>query len=220
MEVTCAQISTLSQGGGRKKLVLRAVLGLRGPLVLAGIHPSLRLQLLPQIQHRLIKIFHETLRSKEHLLKPHLHLCGASGAELKATEQHVQAEADEPVQHSCNQTTKAFCWLFSQWICLEPSLTRGGENPPDDSAEAHQELPEGHVLLGDRHHQRAGVVLHEDARDAVAARRVVDHPLLGEDSGKKAALRRQEVSTGRRRRSAGIYGSAHPLRHRKLVCVC
>lgn len=35
-----------------------------------------------------------------------------------------------------------------------------------------------HVLFGGRHRQRAGVVLHKDAQNTVAARSVVYHPLL------------------------------------------
>lgn len=57
-------------------------------------------------------------------------------------------------------------------------LACGGEDSPDDAAEPHQEASQRHVLLAHRHHQGAGVVLHEDPRDAMAARRVVDHPLL------------------------------------------
>lgn len=63
----------------------------------------------------------------------------------------------------------------------ESGLTRSGEDPAHDAAQPHQELPQRHVLLADRHHQRAGVVLDEDPRDAVAPRRVVDHPLLKGD---------------------------------------
>lgn len=44
------------------------------------------------------------------------------------------------------------------------------------------------MLLGDRHRQRAGVVLHKDARDAVAARRMVDHPLLGDPAGRRLSV--------------------------------
>lgn len=63
-------------------------------------------------------------------------------------------------------------------IAVETRLTCCGKYPPDDAAQPHQELPQRHVLLADRHHQRAGIVLHEDARHAVTARGVVYHPLL------------------------------------------
>lgn len=61
----------------------------------------------------------------------------------------------------------------------ETRLACRGEYTPDNPTKSHQELPQRHMLLADRHHQRAGVVLDKDARNAVAARRVVYHPLLG-----------------------------------------
>jgi hypothetical protein len=56
--------------------------------------------------------------------------------------------------------------------------TCGGENASDDATKPDKEPPQGHVLLGDFHHQRADVILHKDPRYSVAAHRVVDHPLL------------------------------------------
>lgn len=64
------------------------------------------------------------------------------------------------------------------YLKLNTRLACGGEYSPDDAAQSHQELPQRHVLLADRHHQRAGVVLHKDAGNAVTARCVVYHPLL------------------------------------------
>lgn len=63
-------------------------------------------------------------------------------------------------------------------ISAETRLACGGEYSPNDAAQSHQELPQRHVLLTDRHHQRAGVVLHEDARHAVAPCSMVYHPRL------------------------------------------
>lgn len=56
--------------------------------------------------------------------------------------------------------------------------TCGGEDASDDAAQTYQKLPERHVLLAHFDHQRADVILHEDPRDAVAARRVVDGAFL------------------------------------------
>lgn len=53
-----------------------------------------------------------------------------------------------------------------------------GEYSSNDAAQSHQELPQWHMLLADGHHQRADVVLHEDARNAVTARCVVYHSFL------------------------------------------
>ena len=53
-----------------------------------------------------------------------------------------------------------------------------GEDAPNDATEPDQELPQWHVLLGNRHHERADVILHEDPRDTVASCCVVDHTVL------------------------------------------
>lgn len=63
-------------------------------------------------------------------------------------------------------------------IAAETRLACGGEYSPNDATQSHQELPQRHVLLTDCHHQRAGVILQEDARHAVAACSMVYHPLL------------------------------------------
>lgn len=85
---------------------------------------------------------------------------------------------------------------------FEPRLTCRGKNAPDDSAQPHQELPQRHVLFGDGHHQRAGVVLHKDARDAVTARRVVYHPLLENPTGRTQLLGGTGSAWGTRRCAA------------------
>lgn len=100
-------------------------------------------------------------------------------------------------------------------------FTCGGENAPDDATQPHQELPQGHVLLANRHHQGAGVVLDEDAGDAVTSCRVVDDPLL------------RDRQTDRRVSHLPFFSfslstspllfvfvfDTHPLCHRELVCV-
>lgn len=191
-EVTSTQIPTLSHGGGGKKLVLRGVLGPRGYLALAGIHQRARPRLLPQIQHRVIRISHATVGSKEHLIERVTSTSAARRAPiLKRQSQRWKQQPTSPCSIPSTRPQKLFLVFFFKRgsnLCAEPRLTSGGENSPHDSAEAHQELPEGHVLLGDRHRQRAGVVLHKDARDAVAARRVVDHPLLGTPAGRRLSV--------------------------------
>lgn len=72
--------------------------------------------------------------------------------------------------------------------CVWSRLACGGEYASDDAAQSHQELPERHVLLAHGHHQGAGVVLDEDARNAVAARCVVYHPLLREHGKTKRSI--------------------------------
>lgn len=114
----------------------------------------------------------------------HLNLSRSTGADLKATEQSIEAEAHKPVQHSCKErTTRLLLFIFTVDFIFEPRLTCRGENAPGDSAQPHQELPQRHVLFGDGHHQRAGIVLHKDARDTVTARRMVYHPLLEKTTG-------------------------------------
>lgn len=53
-----------------------------------------------------------------------------------------------------------------------------GEYAPNDATQSHQELPQRHMLLADRHHQGADVVLHKNARNSVTACCVVYHPFL------------------------------------------
>lgn len=157
--------------------------------MLAGIHPRVRPRLLPQIQHRVIRTFHATVGGKD--------LTSTAAARrapiLKRQSRRWKQQPTSPcsIPSTRRQKLVLFCFVFftvDLIFALNPGLTRGGENSPDDSAEAHQELPEGHVLLGDRHRQRAGVVLHKDARDAVAARRMVDHPLLGGPAGRRLSV--------------------------------
>lgn len=83
-------------------------------------------------------------------------LCVLSGpveSQFEAAADDIKTEANEPVKHPC-----------------------GGEYAPDYTTQSHQELPERHMLLADHHHQRAGVVLDEDAGNTVTARGVVYHP--------------------------------------------
>lgn len=80
----------------------------------------------------------------------------------------------------------------------EPGLTRGGEDPADDAAQPHEELPQRHVLLTDCHHQRAGVVLDEDPRDAMASCCVVYHPLLRGRGGRGAGEWSEASYSGRK----------------------
>lgn len=122
------------------------------------------------------------------------HLSGPIDAEFEATADDIKTEANEPVEHAFTEehsdkwmnsdsyTLRQMSLLHKRikhMIAVETSLACRGEYPPDDAAQSHQELPQRHVLLADRHHQRAGVVLHKDAGNAVTARGVVYHPLLG-----------------------------------------
>lgn len=142
-------------------------------LVVVGAHLSVRLHVLAQNQHGLIRTSHSTVPRNNQNKASHL-----SGS-VEATADNIEEEPDQPVQHPCRHRSRGGIFFFSPVRRpLRPGLTGGGEDAPDDSAQPHQELPERHVLLGDRHRQGAGVVLHEDARNTVTARGVVDHSLL------------------------------------------
>lgn len=89
-----------------------------------------------------------------HLIVQRRILSGSVDSELKATADNIKTDANKPMEHAC-----------------------GGEYSPDNATKSHQELPQRHMLLADRHHQRAGVILHKDAGHTVTACRVVYHPL-------------------------------------------
>lgn len=80
-------------------------------------------------------------------------LSGPVDSKFEAAADDIKTEANKPMKHPCR-----------------------GEYATNYATQSHQELPKGHMLLADRHHQRAGVVLDKDARNTVTARGVVYHP--------------------------------------------
>lgn len=119
------------------------------------------------------------------------HLSGPIDSKFEAAADNIETEANKPMEHSFNRGTRRWklnlflLWIWDRrihqsnfYLKSNTRLACGGEYSPDDAAQSHQELPQWHVLLADRHHQRAGVVLHKDAGNAVTARCVVYHPLL------------------------------------------
>lgn len=147
----------------------------------------MRLRVLTQIQHRLIRIFHKSVRKQPlGLLYKLLYQTavptslGRRAPILKRQSKTSKQKPTSPCSiPSTREQKHVFFFTVDLVFALTPRLTCRGENAPDDSAQSHQELPQRHVLLGDRHRQRAGVVLHKDARHTVTAHGVVYHPLLG-----------------------------------------
>lgn len=64
------------------------------------------------------------------------------------------------------------------WLADLCPFTCCWENASYDATEAHEELPQGHVLLCHLYHQRADVILHKDPRNPMTPRCVVYHSLL------------------------------------------
>lgn len=124
-----------------------------GHVVVVDIHGTAWLPVLQQTQRGFNGRF--PLGIKEDLVRTVISPLRADGVDDDSG-----PEADEPMEHTCR-----------------------GEYYPNHPAQSHQELPQGHVLFCDRHHQRAGVVLHKDARNPMAARTVVYHPLLEDTCG-------------------------------------